>query len=257
MTGTIRFFHHEDDRTGTNYYGNAVIVDEMPKIGEEYDSAIVMELGLRSWFAEKDQNAYNIYEVKGPEVPLYKLRDGVDPKTIFGDKQPRCIMDEEIDNLGEKLGRPELYKDFEAASYADIVEMGFDPFLITSRFVAVLSDPDLPTNLGELTEGQETGIMLIRNNSNAGRWEAFVGNWYSAWQDETVTVNGEELSLDAPHKELEIENLGEYLTNKDGEPWFSVEDDEDDDLPKLLADHMAGKVYDYGDLQIVCPEMWN
>lgn len=261
QTQTIRFFHSEDDRTGTNYYGNAVIVDEIPKIGEEYDSSMVMEIGLRSWFASQNQNDYNIYELKGPEVPLYKLRDGIDPAPIFGDKAPRCIMDEEIDNLSEKLGRPELYKDFVEAEYSDIVEMGFDPFLITSRFVAVLSEPELETSFIDLTGGQDTGILIWKNpNANlfcGGRWEITVSYWNHMQYDTEIQYGDQVFDLDAPHKTTEADDLTEYLTNDNGELWASVEVDDDDDIPRLLEAHMPGTVYDYGNLVIVLPAEWN
>jgi len=113
-----------------------------------------------------------------------------------------------------------------------------------------------PVYFEDLTDGQETGILIWRNHNNNGRWEIYVGNWNHMQYQTTISHNGQDFPLDARRKVIEIEDLTEYLTRK-GELWASVEDDQDNDIPKLLAEHMGGTVYDYGDLQIVLPDEWN
>lgn len=113
-----------------------------------------------------------------------------------------------------------------------------------------------PVYFEDLTDGQETGILIWRNHNNNGRWEIYVGNWNHIQYQTTISHNGQDFPLDARHKKIDVYDLTEYLTRK-GELWASVEDDQDDDIPKLLEEHMGGTLYDYGDLRIILPDEWN
>lgn len=262
MKQTIEFFHHESDRTGLESWYKAEILDEMPKIGDKLVLMVITEINERTWFAQRGQDAYDIYEVKGPEADLYKLRDGIDPAPIFGGKQPRCVDDDEIDKLTEKLGRPDLYKDFTEADADDLIRIGFDQSLICSRFVAIEQQlEEENVEFIDIVGRHDTGILIWKNpNANlfcGGRWEITVTYWYHMKHDTEIQCGDEIFRFDAPHETTEVENLTDYLTNDNGELWASVEVDDDDDIPRLLEAHMPGTVHDYGNLVIVLPDEWN
>lgn len=96
--------------------------------------------------------------------------------------------------------------------------------------------------------------MLWRGSS--GRWEICVSNWSDLWGESVIKYRDMEINLDAPHKAGECDDLTKFLTNSRG-LWATVAEDEEHKLPRLLGEHTACMVYNYGDLLIVCPKLWN